>query len=197
MGRSIGNRRPACFEKWVQFHQNRAMARHVRAEKIEGVKRPVVAVGNDYPAGHLHATHAHRRSQLLFAELGTMLVETQHGTWMVPPHQGMWIPGGVRHSIAMLSQVATRSVYLDKRAARGMPRQCEVVGVSPLLRQLLILAVDLPSEYDPRRRAGRIMSLLVDEIRLAPALPLSLPFPGDVRLAARCRRCPACWGERP
>lgn len=58
---------------------------------------------------------------------------------------------------------------------------------------LLILAVDLPSEYDPRRRAGRIMSLLIDEIRLAPALPLSLPFPGDVRLAARCRR----FIERP
>ena len=169
------------------------MARHLRAEKIEGVERPVVAVGNDYPAGHLHAAHAHRRSQLLFAELGTMLVETQHGTWMVPPHQGMWIPAGIRHSIAMLSQVATRSVYLDKRAARGMPRQCEVVGVSPLLRQLLILAVDLPSDYDPRRRAGRIMSLLVDEIRLSPALPLSLPFPGDVRLATRCRR----FIERP
>jgi AraC-like DNA-binding protein len=65
MGRSISNRRPARFEKWVEFH----------------------------------------------------------GTWMVPPHQGMWIPGGVRHSIAMLSQVATRSVYLDQRAARGMPRQ--------------------------------------------------------------------------
>ena len=93
----------------------------------------------------------------------------------------------------MLSQVATRSVYLDKRAARGMPRQCEVVGVSPLLRQLLILAVDLPSEYDPRSRAGRIMSLLIDEIRLAPALPLSLPFPGDARLANRCRR----FIERP
>ena len=169
------------------------MARHVRAEKIEGVERPIVAVGNDYPAGHLHATHAHRRSQLLFAQLGTMLVETQHGTWMVPPHQGMWIPGGVRHSIAMLSQVATRSVYLDKHAARGMARLCEAVGVSPLLRQLLILAVDLPSEYEPRSRAGRIMSLLIDEIRLAPALPLSLPFPGDVRLANRCRR----FIERP
>jgi hypothetical protein len=77
MGRSISNRRPARFEKWVEFH----------------------------------------------------------GTWMVPPHQGMWIPGGVRHSIAMLNQVATRSVYLDQRAARGMPRRCEVVGVSPLLRQ--------------------------------------------------------------
>ena len=77
----------------------------------------------------------------------------------------------------MLSQVATRSVYLDERAARGMPRQCEVVGVSLLLRQLLILAVDLPSEYDPRSRAGRIMSLLIDEIRLAPALRSVSPSP--------------------
>jgi AraC-like DNA-binding protein/mannose-6-phosphate isomerase-like protein (cupin superfamily) len=193
MGRSIGNSRRACFEKQAEHHQNRAMARHVRAAQMEDVDRPVVAVGNDYPAGHLHAAHAHRRSQLLFAELGTMLVETQHGSWMVPPHQAMWIPEAVRHSITMLSAVATRSVYLDRRAARGMARQCEVVGVSPLLRQLLIAAVDLPPHYEPRSRAGRILSLLVDEIRLAPALPLSLPFPAEARLAARCRR----FVERP
>jgi AraC-like DNA-binding protein/mannose-6-phosphate isomerase-like protein (cupin superfamily) len=193
MRRSIGRERTACFVKRADFHQNRAMARHVRAERIEGVQRAVVAVGNDYPAGHLHPAHAHRRSQLLFAELGTMLVETQHGTWMVPPHQAMWIPVGVRHSITMLGQVATRSVYLDQRAARDMAQQCQVVGVSPLLRQLLILAVDLPAEYEPRSRAGRIMSLLVDEIRLAPVLPLSLPFPGNARLANRCRR----FIERP
>ena len=169
------------------------MGRSVRAEKFEGIARPVVAVGNDYPAGHLHAAHAHRRSQLLFAELGTMQVETQHGSWMVPPHQAMWLPAAVRHSITMLSDVATRSVYLDARAARGMAGQCQVVGVSPLLRQLLIAAVDLPAEYEPQSRAGRIMALLIDEIRLAPVLPLSLPFPADARLAARCRR----FVERP
>ena len=169
------------------------MARSVRAEKIEGIARPVIAVGNDYAAGYLHAEHSHRRSQLLFAELGTMLVKTQHGSWLVPPHQGVWIPAGVRHSIAMLSAVATRSVYLDETAARGMARHCQVVGVAQLLRQLLIEAVDLPSEYDRRSRAGRIMSLLVDEIRRAPVLPLSLPFPGDRRLAIRCRR----FVERP
>lgn len=74
-----------------------------------------------------------------------------------------------------------------------MAKQCEVLGVSPLLRQLLILSVDPPSKYDPRSRAGRILSLLVDEIRLAPMLPLNLPFPSDPRLAARCRR----FIERP
>lgn len=164
------------------------MARGVRAEQIEGVARPVVAVGNDYPAGHRHPTHRHRRAQLLFAERGTMLVETAEGAWMVPPSQAIWIPAGTAHAIAMLDPVATRSVYLDATAAAGMATACRVVGVSPLLRELLIAAVDLPVEYDPAGRAGRIMSLAVDEIRAAPVLPLCLPLPGDARLAARCRR---------
>lgn len=114
------------------------MARHIRAQEIEAVPRPVTAVGNDYPAGHVHPAHRHRRSQLLFAEWGTMLVQTADGAWMVPAHQGIWIPAGVTHGITMLSRVATRSVYLEDTAADGMARQCQVVGISPLLRQLLI-----------------------------------------------------------
>jgi hypothetical protein len=117
-----------------------------------------------------------------------MLVETDHGAWMVPPHQGVWIPGAVAHAITMLDRVATRSVYLDGPAADGMARHCRVIGVSPLLRALLIAAVDLPTAYDPESAAGRVMALVVDEIRAAPELPLSLKLPGDGRLAARCRR---------
>jgi AraC-like DNA-binding protein/mannose-6-phosphate isomerase-like protein (cupin superfamily) len=183
----------ARFEIWVEICQNRAMARHIRANEIEAVPRPITAVGNDYPPGHVHPPHHHGRSQLLFAEWGTMLVQTASAAWLVPTHQGIWIPAGVIHSITMLSRVATRSVYLERAAADGMPEQCEVVGVSPLLRQLLIEAVDLPSEYDRDGRAGKIMLLLIDEIHAAPALPLSLPFPNDKRLAQRCRR----FLERP
>jgi AraC-like DNA-binding protein/mannose-6-phosphate isomerase-like protein (cupin superfamily) len=164
------------------------MARHIRANEIEAVPRPITAVGNDYPAGHLHPAHQHRRSQLLFAEWGMMLVQTGEGAWMVPAHQGIWIPAGVTHSVTMLSRVATRSVYLERDATDGMARRCEVLGISPLLRQLLIEAVDLPSAYDPVSRAGKIMSLLIEEIHAAPVLPLSLPFPDDARLAQRCRR---------
>jgi AraC-like DNA-binding protein len=169
------------------------MVRNIRAEQIENVPRPAIAVGNDYPAGHRHAPHQHRRSQLLYAETGTMLVETAHGAWLVPPHQAMWIPAGITHSIAMLDRVATRSVYLDEAAASGMPGQCRVLAISSLLRQLLIEAVDLPPEYDPACRDGKLMSLLIDEVRAAPMLGLGLPLPNDARLAARCRR----FIERP
>jgi len=164
------------------------MARNIRAAEIEALPRPITAVGNEYPAGHLHPPHRHGRSQLLFAEIGTMLVKTAEGSWLVPPLQAIWIPAGVVHSITMLCRVATRSVYLDQEAAKGIAADCQVVGVSSLLRQLLIEAVDVPSEYDAQSRAGKVMSLLIDEIHAAPVLPLSLPLPNDTRLMARCRQ---------
>ncbi len=117
-----------------------------------------------------------------------MLVQSAHGAWMAPPSQGIWIPAGVLHAIIMLGPVATRSVYLDPDPAQSLSSHCRVVGIAPLLRQLLIAAVDLPAEYDAESRAGRIMSLLISEIEAAPDLPLSLPLLADGKLAQRCRR---------
>lgn len=120
--------------------------------------------------------------------IGAMLVRTGQGAWMVPPYQGIWISAGVEHSIVMLGAVSTRSVYVESAAASGMPRHCQVLGISPLLRALLIEAVDLPLEYDANGRAARVMSLTIDEIHAAPPLPLSLPLPSHEKLAARCRQ---------
>jgi AraC-like DNA-binding protein len=164
------------------------MARNVRAAQLEAVPRPVIAVGNRYAAGHRHPPHRHRRAQLLVAESGAMLVDTSEGGWMIPPGQALWIPGGVSHGMTMLSRVATCSAYLEPATAPGLAGRCRVVGLSPLLRQLLIEAVDLPAEYDPVSRDGRVMSLLIDEIRRAPEQALRLPLPDDARLAANCRR---------
>lgn len=170
------------------------MVRHARAALHEGVPQPVIAIGNDYPAGHHHPPHRHRRSQLLYAEYGTMAVETEEGGWLVPPHEAVWIPAGILHGIRMQSAVATRSVYFDQRTSTGFPVRCQVVGVSPLLRQLLIEAADLPADYDPDSRAAKIMALVVDEVRLAPALPLCVPMPRNPRLNQTCRRYAAAPG---
>jgi AraC-like DNA-binding protein len=62
-----------------------------------------------------------------------------------------------------------------------------VIGVSPLLHALLLEAVDLPPHYALDSRDGRVMALLVDEIRRMPALALNTPLPRERRLAALCR----------
>jgi AraC-like DNA-binding protein len=163
------------------------MVRHARAAQYEDVPRPVVAVGNDYPADHAHPPHQHRRAQLLHAMTGTMVVTTGQGCWVVPPQQGLWIPGGVRHGFLMIGNVITRSVYVEPVAARGMPAQCRVLELSALLRQLLIEAVDVSVAYEEGSRAAAIMNLLLLELRAARSHALAVSFPAGVKLAALCR----------
>ena len=155
---------------------------------FEDTPRPVVACGNDYPPDHEVAPHHHRRYQLLYGAVGVMMVWTEHGAWVVPPAQCVWIPAGVRHSVRAIGPVTTSSVFIEPGAIEGMPGSCSVLGISPLMRSLLLVAVDVPLEYEVEGRDGLIMALLLEELRRLPILPLSLPFPNERELARRCRR---------
>ena len=105
------------------------MARNTRAAALEHRPEPIVAVGNFYPAGHIHPRHRHRRDQLLYASTGVMVVGTDQGAWVVPPQQAIWIPASVDHEIRMIGDVATRSTYLKDGVIRKAPGRCQVLGV--------------------------------------------------------------------
>jgi AraC-like DNA-binding protein len=154
----------------------------------EATPRPVVACGNDYPSDHEIAPHKHRRCQLLHGSTGVMQVHTEHGAWIVPPAQSVWIPAGIIHSARAIGPVTTNSIFIEPEIVEGLPTSCSVLGVSPLMHSLLLAAVDTPLEYDPDGRDGLIMALLLQELRRLPILPLSLPLPNDKELAKRCRR---------
>jgi AraC-like DNA-binding protein len=164
------------------------MVRNTSVEAFDDVPRPVIALGNDYPDGHQIPPHHHRRSQLLYGASGVVMVTTAQGTWVMPPQRGMWIPGGIVHQVRMLGAVSTHSVYLEPAAATFMSDRCQVVGISPFMRSLMLEAVDVPVAYDPDSRAGALMALLQHEMRQLPVLPLALPFPAHAALAAHCRR---------
>ncbi|MCS0497730.1 helix-turn-helix transcriptional regulator [Ancylobacter sp. MQZ15Z-1] len=154
----------------------------------EDVPRPVIAFGSEYPDGHVIAPHHHRRGQLLHGSTGVVLATTRHGTWMMPPQRGMWIPPGVVHEVQMLGEVRMRSLYFAPEAIHGMPERCQVVGISALMASLLAEAVALPAEYELEGRDEALMTLIQHEMRHLPSLPLSLPLPASPALAARCRR---------
>jgi AraC-like DNA-binding protein len=167
------------------------MVRNARIDVLDNVldaPRPIVALSNDYADGHEIAAHQHRRSQLLYGASGAMMVGTTQGTWVVPPQRGVWMPHGVVHHVRMLGDVRTLSLFLEPQAAEDMPDRCQVVGISPFMRGLMMEAVDLPLEYDPESRAGALMTLILHEMRQLPVLPLSLPFPQHGPLAKLCHQ---------
>lgn len=155
-------------------------------DAYEDVPRPVVGIGNDYPPSFELAEHQHRRGQFLYAASGVVAVSTPGGAWVAPPERGVWIPSGTPHAVRMVGAVQTRSVLIDPSACPTLARSCRVVGVSPLLRQLLVAAAAMPVDYDEDGRDGLVMKLLVAEIDQAPVNPIVVPFPRHAGLAARC-----------
>ena len=159
----------------------------------EDVPRPVVAIGHDYPPSFELDQHHHVRAQLLYAEKGVVAVSTPQGAWTAPPERAVWIPAGMPHSVRMVGAVSTRSVLIEPGLLPDFGDRCRVVGVSPLLRALLVAAASMPPEYDIEGRDGLAMALLVAELAQAPVIPLSAPFPQSPALAAKCH----AFLERP
>lgn len=118
--------------------------------------------------------------QLAYASLGVMTVETDQGTWVVPPHRAVWIPAGVSYSVRMSGRVTVRTLFFRPRLrGRSLPRTCAALEVSPLVRELVLHA----SRRNTLRRDvaadRRLARLILDQLATLPAEPLQLPMPGD------------------
>lgn len=166
-----------------------------RYQRFDRTELPVTALAEDYRSDHITPRHHHPNAQLLHAVRGVMVVDTEQGQWIVPPTRGLWMPGGVEHSIRMVGEVLLRTAYINTAALDAMPKQCAVLNISPLLRELIIALIDLPIPYSADSRAGRIARLMLDEIQLLSALPLHLPMPHDTRLHRLCTTLNAAPGD--
>lgn len=153
----------------------------------EDIPRPVVGVAADWQHGEWIPRHRHRRAQLVYAASGVMTVSTRDGAWVVPPQRAVWLPGGTPHDIRMSGRVAMRTLYLEPDARDGLPGACCVVGVSPLLRELILRVVALPQPHPLGGAEERLVGVALDEIEATPVAPLHLPTPLDERPARVAR----------
>lgn len=148
-----------------------------------------VVTARDYADGQFFPSHNHARGQYAYAACGVITVLTDLGNWVVPPQRAIWVPPHVPHAMLMRGPVTMLNAYISELAVArlGLPAHCQVSGVSPLLRQLLDKAADIPADDIPDGRDAHLMGLLLYEIAAMPALPLNAPLPAEPRLAAVCK----------
>ena len=138
--------------------------------------------------GHLIAEHSHPTAQLIYAVTGVIVVSVKDGQWVLPPTRGLWIPAGMPHETRAVGKVLLHSMYVRQDARPGLPTACLVLQISPLLRELIVAAVAVPQPCDPETRDGRLMALVLDELLVAPSLPLRLPWPAEPAILAICQQ---------
>ncbi|MEC3947941.1 AraC family transcriptional regulator [Sphingobium sp. HWE2-09] len=84
-----------------------------------------------------------------------------------------------------MSAVGDLDIYclcLDANIASALPQCCCTLGISPLLRELIIAVSKLPALYDPSGSAKSLIDTTLNELETAPIERLHVPFPADTRL---------------
>jgi AraC-like DNA-binding protein len=143
---------------------------------------PVSAYPRDYLDGSHQPLHLHREAQLLYAVNGVMRVVTAQGAWVLPPSRAVWIPPEVAHEIFMSGDVQMRSLFIAPELSPASLQHCCVLAVTPLLRELILRAVQGPPHADN----PLIQQLMLEELAGLEYLPLHIPMPGDRRLQNIC-----------
>lgn len=163
------------------------MTLHPLDSGLDRTALPVMGKAVDYPADHVTPRHQHPTAQLIYAAHGVMVVATDAGQWIVPPTRGIWMPAGTDHWVRAIGNVQMRTLYIRPDALPGLPQVCRAVGISSLLRELILAAIQVKEAYADDSREGRLMRLLLDEVNVLPTLPLHLPQPNDARLTTICQ----------
>lgn len=154
----------------------------VDTQSITEVPRAIVALAKEYPDGFITPFHQHYRAQLVYASSGVITVTTTTGVWVVPPLRAVWMPAFTKHRVRASGRLSMRTLYIEPEAVPDMPKNCFVLSVPPLMRELILHAVTLPHLYPINSPDERIISVILDQIKLLEIAPLDLPIPMDGRL---------------
>jgi AraC-like DNA-binding protein len=113
----------------------------------------------------------------------------------VPPGRGVWLPAGTPHALRMTGNVAARTLFIDPLARADLPASCQIVQITPLLRELIVSSLALAESLSPGSRDERIYELILDEIRGMAVLPFGLPEPQSEALRRLCQKVREAPGE--
>ncbi|MES0021429.1 MULTISPECIES: helix-turn-helix transcriptional regulator [unclassified Mesorhizobium] len=147
---------------------------------VDDVIAPAIAVRVDVTETKAEvATHWHRKGQLVFALGGGVTCRVPSGLWMVPPHCGVWIPGGMEHSNIATANARIFFVYIEPGAA-DLPDRCCTLSISPLLRELIVELADRVEEDEARDVL--LTTILLSELPRMPVQQLHLPISAEPHL---------------
>ncbi|MDE1005742.1 MAG: helix-turn-helix transcriptional regulator [Paraburkholderia fungorum] len=147
---------------------------------VDDQSAPVIVVRVDADGTQAEVPdHRHRKGQLVFSLGGSVTCRVPGGLWMVPPHCGVWIPGGMAHSNLATANARLFFVYIEADLV-VLPDRCCTISISPLLRELIVELSDL-TQHDDGREA-RLIGVFLGELPRMPVQQLHLPLSAEPRL---------------
>jgi AraC-like DNA-binding protein len=123
--------------------------------------------------------HEHGHHQLAWASTGVLLMAVDTSTWVLPRSRALWIPAGVRHSVATAGATTMLSLYIDPARCPVRWDAATLVGAEGLVGHL---GAYLVSDELTRQQRDRAEAVLWDVLEPMPVTVLSTPTATDDRV---------------
>lgn len=146
---------------------------------------PVTMIARDLQADEFLLPHSHPWGQVTYALEGVLRITALNSSWVLPPMRAIWIPPQVEHEVTILEKTRLRPLCIFAARAPFAGRDCQVLEVSNLLRQLIISLEQLDPGQEPAREA-LLAELILDELSRSSTRPIRVPLPSDKRLKTLC-----------
>lgn len=154
--------------------------------RLSDLPRPVYARVENLRHRSTTLSHSHPWVQLSYASQGVLQIRTAQGVFLAPPQWAILVPPGVEHSVVNSARTQMRSLYIDAVVLPETGDACQVLAVSPLLRELIRHFSSLPAEYDEQGAEGRLVRVMLDLVLAAGRVSFSLPWPPEGPLRELC-----------
>lgn len=126
--------------------------------------------------------HRHIRGHVSCVEEGIVRLRTEGVTLVATPNRAVWIPPGKWHAAVTNAVTYSWNLFLSSQASKSLPDEPCIIEVSNLLDTLVDKAVQWTNAASLAPRDRRLMTVLLDELEMAPQSRGQLVMPEDRRL---------------
>ena len=144
--------------------------------------RPVVPLSEEFKPMTQISRHSHPWSQLAYSCSGVMHIETDDGTFVIPPEQALWLPPEIPHQHYCKNKVSYRSLHVDATFSEILGNKVRTLTVDPLLKSLILEISKWPKDYEETAQSQRFILVLLDRLAMAQSNELFMPTIKDKRL---------------
>ena len=115
---------------------------------------------------------------------GLIIVSVEGASLLLPPRRIGWIPPDTVHAGESYGTRIGWNAYLHRSLCAGLPMRPTILKLTPLTEALFARICDAgTNQTGDGAPAGKLMDVLLDELKSAENEELQLPIPADQRLA--------------
>ena len=127
--------------------------------------------------------HRHCTGQLVVSVLGVVGLMAENFRIALPPASALWAPPGLAHEGFIGPNSKSLYLHITPKWAAELPDEPFRIMLTPMMMEMVRHFTQIRKPFAVNSHTGRLARVLLEEIKLAPQLPLNFaPLPANPQL---------------